>query len=147
MKSLFKWEPLSAYEEEKVLLSIAAAELETSGEIRVRIDKWCKTDPVFKARNVFYNLKMERTKKRNAVLIYIAKNDKKFAIIGDEGIDRVTPANFWESTKNVMQSHFAQGDIATGLEEGIAEVGKILKEHFPYEEGDQNELSNEISYE
>ena len=144
--SFLKWEPLSEYEEEKVLLAIAAAELETSGEIRVRIDKWCKTDPVFKASNVFFHLKMERTKRRNAVLIYIAKNDKRFAIIGDEGIDRKTPANFWEGTKTLMQGHFANDNLVEGLEQGIAEVGKILKEHFPYEEGDENELLNEISY-
>jgi uncharacterized membrane protein len=91
-------------------------------------------------------MNMEKTKRRNGVLIYIAKNDKKFAIIGDEGIDRVTPANFWEGTKSLMQGHFTNGDLVQGLEIGIAEVGKILKGHFPYEEGDENELPNEISY-
>ncbi|PCJ64510.1 MAG: hypothetical protein COA58_12260 [Bacteroidetes bacterium] len=144
--SFFKWEPLTEYEEEKVLSAIAAAELQTSGEIRVRIDKWCKADPLFKAKNVFFHLKMEETKLRNAVLIYVAKRDNKFAIIGDVGIDRTVPADFWESTKNLMQSHFEKGNFADGLEAGIIEVGVLLKEHFPYQDDDINELPNEISY-
>jgi uncharacterized membrane protein len=144
--SFFKWEPLSEYEEQKVLQAIRAAELETSGEVRVHMDKWCKTDPVFKAKNLFLHLGMNNTVEANGVLIYIAVKEKKFAIIGDVGIDRVVPSDFWESTKDLIQKHLAQGNMVAGLEAGIAEIGKQLKHYFPYHGNDKNELSDEISY-
>ena len=85
--SILKWEPLTPEQEQRVLEAIAAAELNTSGEIRVHIDKYCKTDPVFKAMNLFSHLKMEKTNYRNGVLLYVAKLENKFAIVGDEGIN------------------------------------------------------------
>jgi uncharacterized membrane protein len=144
--SFFKWEPLTPYEEKKVLHAIAAAEKTTSGEIRLHMDKWCKTDPVFKAKNLFDHLGMDKTKDRNGVLIYLAIKEKKFAIVGDVGINNVVPADFWESTKNIIRTHLANGEMVTGLEAGIAEVGTQLKTYFPYERDDQNELPDEISY-
>jgi uncharacterized membrane protein len=144
--SLFKWEPLSPEEEQKVLKAIADAELDTSGEIRVHMDKWCKTDPVFKANNLFTHLEMEKTQKRNGVLLYLAVKEKRFAIIGDEGIDAVVSEKFWDSTANIMRGEFAAGNIVVGLCDGIKEVGVQMKKYFPYEDGDINELSNEISY-
>ena len=144
--SILKWEPLTPEQEQRVLEAIAAAELNTSGEIRVHIDKYCKTDPVFKAMNLFFHLKMEKTNFRNGVLLYIAKLENKFAIVGDEGINKVVPADFWESTKELMKASFSKGEITEGLEQGVNEIGVQLKEYFPYEDGDINELPDTISY-
>jgi uncharacterized membrane protein len=66
-------------------------------------------------------------------------------ICGDQGINDLVPADFWDSTKDLMASHFKSGDFATGLVSGIAKVGEQLKTYFPLQENDQNELSNEIS--
>jgi len=144
--SIFRWEPLTPEQEQRVLKAIAAAELNTSGEIRVHIDKYCKTDPVFKAMNLFTHLKMEKTNYRNGVLLYVAKLENKFAIVGDEGINRVVPADFWESTKELMKARFSKGEITEGLEQGVNEIGVQLKQYFPYEDGDINELPDTISY-
>ncbi len=144
--SLFKWEPLAPDEEQRILRAISEAELNTSGEIRVHIDKWCKTDPVFKANNVFIELKMDATEKSNGVLVYVAKKEKKFAIVGDVAIDRVVPTDFWDSTKDLMKDLFSTGDLVGGICKGIEEVGVQLKQYFPYEDGDINELPDEISY-
>jgi uncharacterized membrane protein len=145
--SFWKWEPLTPYEEKQVLDAIAAAELNTSGEIRVHIDKWCKSDPLFKAQNLFGHLKMDQTKLRNGVLIYIAKDEQKFAIVGDTGINSRVPIGFWESAKDIMKAHFAKGELVSGISNGIAEVGEQLKTFFPYQDdNDENELPNEISY-
>lgn len=144
--SFLKWEPLSSEEEQKVLFAISEAELKTSGEIRVHIDKWCKTDPVFKANNLFLHLKMDKTANKNAVLIYVAKKEKKFAIVGDVGIDAVVPNDFWDEAKEHMTNSFRSDDLVGGLCKGIQLVGEQLKEFFPYENGDINELPDEISY-
>lgn len=144
--SFWKWEPLNPYEEKQVLDAIAAAELNTSGEIRVHIDKWCKTDPLFKAKNLFTHLKMEETKERNGVLIYVAKKEHKFAIVGDTGINSRVSIDFWDSTKDKMQYRFVADEFVEGVCDGIADIGEQLKAFFPYQDGDENELTNEISY-
>ena len=141
------WEPFSEAEEKQILSAIKAAEQTTSGEIRVHIDKWCKTDPVFKAQNLFGHLKMDETKLRNGVLIYIALHEHKFAIVGDIEIDNKVGSHFWESTKDKMASNFKQGAIINGICEGIKEAGIQLQKYFPYDRNsDENELTDDISY-
>lgn len=136
---------LTASEELEVVEAIRKAELETSGEIRVHIEKTSKGDAKNRALEVFHMLKMDNTKLQNGVLIYVAVNDKNFVIYGDKGINDVISSNFWDSTKDVIQSHFKKGDFKLGLIEGVLKSGEQLKKYFPYSDLDTNELSNEIS--
>lgn len=136
---------LSKTEEEEIIEAIRTAELNTSGEIRVHIEKTSKIDAFNRALELFHNLKMDNTKEQNGVLIYVAVEDKTFVIYGDKGINDAVPENFWDSTKNVMQSHFKAGNFKQGLVEGVLRAGIELEKHFPWEKGDVNELSNEIS--
>lgn len=132
-------------QEAEIVAAIRAAELNTSGEIRVHIEERCKKDGFKRATEIFGNLAMHKTELRNGVLFYIATLDHKFAIVGDEGINKKVPAHFWEEIRDQMQSAFKQGDFVGGLTVGIAQSGKALKEYFPYDKDDTNELSNEIS--
>ncbi len=132
-------------EQERIVAEIRKAEHRTSGEIRVHLDCCSKEDPLEKAKKIFLKLGMTRTRHRNGVLIYLATDHKKFAIVGDEGIHRVVPENYWESVKTDMQNHFREGKISQGICAGIREVGEKLKIHFPAEAGDTNELSDQIS--
>ncbi len=126
---------------------IRKAERKTSGEIRVHLDCCLREEPLEKARKIFRRLRMTRTKHRNGVLIYLATEHRKFAILGDDGIDQVVPDNFWEETKDLMQRHFRRGRFAEGVCEGIREIGDKLKVHFPAEEDDKNELPDTIDEE
>jgi len=126
--------------------AIREAELNTSGEIRVHIESKCKGEVLDRAADVFYHLKMDKTKLRNGVLFYLAVKSQKFAIIGDKGINAVVPENFWESIKEMMAGHFMVSEFAIALSKGIEEAGKSLKQHFPYQSDDVNELSDEISF-
>ncbi len=134
--------------EQKLMVTsaIKGAETNTSGEIRLHIEKDCKEDVLDRAAYIFEKLDMHKTEKRNGVLFYLAIQDKKFAILGDVGINTVTPDNFWDSIKEVVLNHFKEGKYAEGLHHGILKAGDALKEHFPYMEDDVNELSDEISY-
>lgn len=126
--------------------AIRAAELNTSGEVRVHIEKHCKEDVLDRAAYIFEKLEMHKTELRNGVLFYLAVEDRKFAILGDAGINRKVPENFWEDIKKNMLNHFKEGHFTQGLSEGIMEAGKQLKTHFPYQQDDVNELSDEISF-
>ena len=136
---------LTASEEQEVIEAIRIAELNTSGEIRVHIEKTSNGDATNRALEVFHMLKMDNTKLQNAVLIYVAVEDKNFVIYGDKGINDVVSKNFWDSTKDVMQSHFKNGHFKQGLVDGVLKSGEQLKKFFPYMDSDINELSNEIS--
>lgn len=144
---MFQKQFFSPDEKKAIVSAIAEAEAMTSGEIRVHIEPRCKHDnPVHRAHEVFYKLGMDKTTHANAVLIYIAHDDRKFAIIGDKGINQVVPANFWEGTKEAMREHFKRGEFYQGVVFAIRETGSHLKQYFPHAPGEsKNELSNEIS--
>lgn len=136
---------LTKSEEEEIIEAIRQAEDNTSGEIRVHIEAHDFGNAKKRAIEVFHFLKMDNTKLQNGVLIYIAVNDKSFAIYGDKGINRVVESDFWDCTKNTMQEHFKNGVFKKGIIEGVLNAGKQLHNHFPWEHLDTNELSNEIS--
>ena len=136
----------SREEKELIKSAVKEAELNTSGEIRVHLDNHCKEDVMDRAAWWFEKLEMQGTEQRNGVLFYLAVKDHKFAILGDAGVNALTPDNFWDSIKETMALHFLEGDFATGLKEGILMTGVALKDHFPYQDGDVNELSDDISF-
>jgi uncharacterized membrane protein len=129
-----------------IVQAIADAEKATSGEIRVHLDGSCKGSVLDCAAYVFKKLKMHKTALRNGVLIYLAVNDRKFAILGDAGINTRVPEGFWDQIKDVMSANFVKGDFTNGLTQGIQMVGEKLKVYFPIKANDTNELSNEISF-
>jgi len=136
---------LTKEEEQDIIEAIRMAEKETSGEIRVHIEKTTSIDAFDRALEVFHLLEMNKTALKNGVLIYVAVKDKTFVICGDKGINELVSNDFWDTTKEVMASHFKNGNFKQGLIDGIKKAGHELKLYFPYQEGDTNELSNEIS--
>ncbi len=139
-------EILRKEEKRQIINAIKEAELNTSGEIRVHIEKKCREDVLDRAAAVFEKLKMHKTEKRNGVLFYLAIDDHKFAILGDAGINAAVPDNFWDSIKEKLALHFKNNEFTKGLSEGIVMAGEQLKKHFPYQKDDINELSNDISF-
>jgi uncharacterized membrane protein len=144
---MFKVEDfLTAQQEQALVHAIRIAEKNTSGEIRVHIEKSTEKPPMERALEVFYFLKMDETELRNGVLIYVAVESKKFAILGDKGINDKVPVNFWDMEKEIILSHFSKNENSIGLEKAILQVGEKLKEFFPFHHStDTNELSDEIS--
>jgi len=139
-------EIFSEEQQEQIVQAINRAENRTSGEIRLAVEPHCKGDVLARAAWYFHRLGMDRTALHNGVLIYMAVDDHQFAIIGDSGIDRRVPANFWEETKNLMVEEFRRGDLVQGLITGITHAGEQLQQFFPREADDINELPNDIIF-
>lgn len=134
-------------EEKKLILqSIKTAEKDTSGEIRVHLENRCPGDVLDRAAFLFEKLKMHQTEKRNGVLFYLAVADRKFAILGDAGINAVTPDNFWDEIKDTMTALFSENKFAEGLSKGIEMTGEAMHKYFPYQQDDINELPDDISF-
>lgn len=126
--------------------AIHDAEMLTSGEIRVYIDDECRDDVMDKAAFVFAQLNMHQTALRNGVLIYLAVNDHKFAIIGDAGIHQKVGDTFWSAIKQEMADLLKQGKYAAAIEYGVREAGRELMHYFPRGNDDRNELPNDIVF-
>lgn len=136
---------LTKEEEKQVVAAIKAAENRTSGEIRVHLEAHTDEPNLEHAKKIFDEAGMTKTELRNGVLFYLAVQDHQFSILGDKGIDEKVPKGFWDDIRDHMQSHFKQGNFAEGLVEGITMAGKALKEYFPVQHDDINELPDEIS--
>lgn len=137
---------ISKQDGKAIVDAIKEAESHTSGEIRLHIENHCKQDVLDRAAEVFSVLNMHKTKLRNGVLIYMALKDKKFAIIGDAGINQKLDDHYWGDIKEHMVSRFKSGSIIMGLCEGIGMVGQKLKEKYPAAANDKNEITDEISF-
>ena len=138
---------ISSTDQQRIVAAIGAAELQTSGEIRVHIEPKCKeADPIKRAASVFNSLGMAHTRQRNGVLIYLAYKSRKFAIIGDCGINDRVPENFWDTERNTLLQFLIESRPADGICKIIEQIGEKLAEFFPYTDDDINEQSDEISY-
>lgn len=140
---------LTDAEQQVIVAAIQEAERNTSGEIRVFIESRCGyVDAMDRAREVFYKLKMDKTKNQNAVLIYIALTDHQMALFGDEGIYRKTGGDaYWKYELSLMKRYFKEGKIAEGIAGCAKDIGQALSEHFPYDaKTDKNELPDDIVF-
>ncbi|HOI48015.1 MAG TPA: TPM domain-containing protein [Prolixibacteraceae bacterium] len=133
-------------EKTRIKRAIELAETNTSGEIRVHVEGSCPEEVLDRAAYLFEKLEMHKTAQRNGVLFYLSVKDRKFAILGDAGINANVPAGFWDNIKETAIGFFREGRFAEGLAEGIRMAGEQLKQHFPYLKDDKNELSDEISF-
>jgi uncharacterized membrane protein len=136
----------SKEQQAQILASVKEAEKATSGEIRVHIESSLKVDVLDRAAWLFKKLAMDKTAERNGVLFYLAVDDRKFAIIGDAGINSKVPAGFWDEISEILMKNFRDGKFTEGLSEGIIMAGNQLKKYFPCCEDDVNELPDEISF-
>jgi uncharacterized membrane protein len=133
-------------QQDAILAAVKEAENKTSGEIRVHIETNCDEDVLDHTAWVFKKLGMHKTAERNGVLFYLAVQDRKFAVIGDAGINAMVPEGFWNDVKELLQKRFRDGKFTEGLSEGIIMAGEHLKKHFPHKKDDVNELPDEISF-
>ncbi len=137
---------LSRKQQQAIVEAIQLAEDKTSGEIKLHIENRCESELLDRTKEVFYMLQMHETELKNGVLIYIAINDKKVSIIGDKGIDAVTPENYWEQEVNALIESFKQGHFSEGIISTIGHIAEKLQDQFPIQLNDINELSDEISF-
>jgi len=138
----------SAQETEKIVSAIKETESKTSGEVRVYVESRCRfVDPIDRAVEIFYDLKMNATDLHNAVLVYVAMKDRQLAIFADEGIYKKAGAGFWKEEVRQMLFHFNKENYADGIATVVREIGEALHTHFPYDgKTDKNELPDDIVF-
>lgn len=151
MLGWFKRKPAAFFSEEEkqcIVTAVQEAEQRTSGEVRIYVESRCRfVDPVMRARELFFALKMDETEARNGVLVYVAMKDRQLAIYGDEGIHARVGDTFWNAEVQKMLSLFNRNNYAEGITVIIREIGEALVKHFPFNrETDINELPDDIVF-
>ncbi len=143
-----KKEFFSAEDKAQIVEAIRMAEKETSGEIRIYVEnKNPFVDPIDRAAEIFFKLKMENTEHRNAVLLYIAMKHHELALFADEGIYKKAGAAYWDNAVKNMIAQFTKDNISNGIEQCVKQIGETLKEKFPYiPTEDKNELPDDIVF-
>lgn len=138
----------SADENARIVEAIRNAERSTSGEVRVYIESRCRfVDPLDRAAEIFWTLKMDHTVHHNSVLLYVAMKDHQFAIFADKGIHEKLGNEFWQSEVSQMSRHFRENHYTDALVLVINDIGAALNKHFPYDPGaDKNELPDDIVF-
>jgi uncharacterized membrane protein len=135
-------------EKERIVTAIREAETQTSGEVRVYVESRCRfVDPLDRAAEIFWGLKMDMTQDRNGVLVYVAMKDQQFAILADQGIHERVGQTFWEKEVSLMKGHFKNNHPAEAIVAVVNDIGMALKTHFPYNRStDKNELPDDIVF-
>ena len=150
MFSLFRKKKDFFNTEEKQLIteSIRHAEKMTSGEVRVFVESKCSyMDAIDRAAELFFNLQMQKTDDRNAVLLYVAMEDRQLAVFGDEGIHKKVGNEYWNAEVGKIINNFNRDNYAEGISEVVKDIGEALTKHFPYNnDTDKNELPDEIVF-
>lgn len=134
-------------EQAQIGAAIELAEKATSAELKLIVLRHCWLDIKQKAADLFKKHGLDKTRRRNAVLVLLVTTNREFLIYGDEGIHQKVGQSFWDDVKDIMAEHFRRDEFGTGLSAGIERIGEKLRTYFPYQADDQNELSDEITYE
>ncbi len=138
----------TAEQQQRIVQSIQTAEQQTSGEVRLFVESKCSyMDALDRAKEIFFSLQMDKTALRNAVLFYVALEDKQMALYADDGIHQKTGNDYWQSAVDRMLQQFRQYKVVDGIVHSILGIGETLKQHFPYDKStDKNELPDEIVF-
>jgi uncharacterized membrane protein len=121
---------------DRVVEAICAAEMGTSGEIRVLVARHKADDPVAAAQAYFNKTGMAESPHRNGILIFVAPRSRRFAVIGDSAVHEKCGDAFWTSLTEAMGGHFRQGRFTDGLVHGIERAGELLARTFPRSKSD-----------
>ena len=87
---------------------------------------------------------MHKTRKQNAVLIFVAPRAHKFAVVGDKAIHEKCGDEFWQRVVTRMRTHFQNENFSDALVEAVKEIGSVLASHFPKTLGNANELPDDV---
>lgn len=149
MFSFFKKKDFfSEGEKKQIVDAIRNAERRTSGEVRVFVESRCRyVDPVDRAAEIFFNLEMDQTDDRNAVLLYIAMKDRQLAVFGDEGIHKRVGTDYWNNEVKLLIGNFNAAHYGDGISQCVTDIGEALHQHFPFDnDTDKNELPDDIIF-
>ena len=96
------------------------------------------------ANKQFYNLKLDQTKTKQAIMFFVSLDEKYVEIICDEKILKEIPDIHWRFILDEFINDVKLNQLSSGYIKAINACSMILIEKFPIEKNDENELPNEV---
>ena len=93
---------------------------------------------------VFKAAAERRTIGRTGILIYLSMAERRAEIVADEAITKVTTPETWGEAMAALLIEVKAGRPGDGIVAAVAEVGKVLAEHFPRSADDTNEIPDKL---
>ena len=129
---------------------ITASETLHNGELRFAIENTLPFRAMLRgmsgrtrALEVFSHLRVWDTEANSGVLIYLLLADHDIEIIADRGIAAQVDQREWDQIAKTMEQAFASGQFEQGALTGIRAITQLLARHFPPDDNNPNELSNQ----
>ncbi len=97
-----------------------------------------------RALEQFFAKGVHVTRARTGVLIFLALDDRQVQIVADEGIHAKVDQAVWDRAAAAAVAGLREGGPAEGLVRAVAVCGAALAEHFPPDQDNPNELSDEL---
>jgi uncharacterized membrane protein len=124
---------------------VAESERHHGGEIRLCVEAslplsylWRGLSARARAVTLFGKLRVWDTEANNGVLIYLLLAEHVIEIVADRGLARLVPQSHWDGMVGTMREAFRAGRFEQGLSEAVAQVDRLLAQHFPLAEGQSN---------
>jgi len=130
---------------DRIEAAIREAEQRTSAELRVSISRFYFWGDVRRAAAaVFRRNQMDRTERRNGVLLFVAPRLHRFAVHADVGVAQFVDDAFWNEIAARLSQDFRAGDRTGGLARALASIADRLSGDFPPPPVNPNELPNAV---
>jgi uncharacterized membrane protein len=137
---------LTIKERDLIVAAIKAAERGNIGEVRVHIEeKSSVRDVLARARTLFVELGMRKTKRGTGVLLYVALRNRTAAVYAGPGIHGAREPGFWQGVVDAVSSGYKKGKPAEGITKALGAIGDLLREHAAGEDVDGNELPDQVT--
>jgi uncharacterized membrane protein len=131
----------------RIEAAIRAAEVRSSGEVRVSVSPFFWGDVRRAGERAFERLGMMRTREHNGVLFFIVPSRRAFVVLGDRGIHGRVGDELWHRVVAAMSPYFARHEFTEGVLLGIELVADALAQHFPPDPtSNPNELPDSIDF-
>lgn len=96
------------------------------------------------AQESFRKFGLHRTSKRRAIMFFVSIDEGYVDIITDVGIEAKIPISKWQVIIEKFRLSLHTKSVAQGYLEAIQSCGAVLMQEFPAQEGDVDELPNEL---
>jgi uncharacterized membrane protein len=134
-------------DQEAILVrAIQAAEEGNRGEVRVHVEPRCpREDPLDRAAELFAELGMSGTAADTGVLLYVATDDHRCAVVAGQGVLGAEDEGFWQGVADAIANGYGRNDPLAGFEMALLRIGELLRRAAPGKDVRGNELPDRVT--
>lgn len=87
--------------------------------------------------------KLQKTKARTGILIFVSIMERKAVVLADEGIAKHYSPETWKEVVDILSLHLKRNEWVLGFQKAVEKCGQILQKHLPASHS-ANEISDHL---